>query len=139
LQVKLDSFWSYRCTLRSSPAKAAQPLLGQARITDLAVNVILPWLYVRAWTGRNTSLAEAAEARYMLWPTGEDNSVLRLARQRLFGGAPAAFLKTAAEQQGVMQIVRDFCDHSNSACENCRFPDLLRSVGPAGSTEGTER
>jgi hypothetical protein len=129
LQVKHDDFWSYRCTLRSAPGKSARPLLGENRVTDLAINVILPWLYVRAWAGRNHALADAAEARYFHWPSGEDNSVLRLARQRLFGGVSARFQKTAAEQQGVMQIVRDFCDHSNAACENCQFPDLLRSLG----------
>lgn len=128
LQVKHDSFWSYRCTLRSNPGAATQPLLGTQRITDLAINVILPWLFVRAWTGRNKSLAEAAEARYFLWPAGEDNSVLKLARQRLFGGVSASFLKSAAEQQGVMQIVRDFCDHSNAACDHCQFPDFLRAI-----------
>jgi len=35
-------------------------------------------------------------------------------------------LKTAAAQQGLMQIVRDFCDHSNALCANCRFPELVR-------------
>ena len=92
------------------------------------MNVILPWLYLRAWAGRNEALASAVEARYFLWPAGEDNTVLRLARQRLFGGVPARFLKTASEQQGLMQIVRDFCGHSNAACENCGFPGLLMAV-----------
>jgi hypothetical protein len=35
-------------------------------------------------------------------------------------------LKTASAQQGLMQIVRDFCEHSNAICEACRFPELVR-------------
>jgi hypothetical protein len=128
LQVRHDSFWSYRWTLKSAAFREASPLLGEHRMTDATVNVILPWLYVRACAGGNETLAKATEARYFLWPAGEDNAVLRLARQRLFGGAPANFLKSAAEQQGILQIVRDFCDHSNSACDHCQFPELLRSM-----------
>jgi hypothetical protein len=48
-----------------------------------------------------------------------------LARQRLLGVARQAF-GGAAEQQGLIQIVRDFCDHSNAVCSNCQFPDLVK-------------
>jgi len=52
--------------------------------------------------------------------------LLRLARQRLLGGAPRRILRGAAAQQGLIQIVRDFCEHSNALCENCKFPEMLR-------------
>jgi len=26
----------------------------------------------------------------------------------------------------LIQITRDFCEHSNAVCENCRFPELVR-------------
>ena len=131
VQVKHDDFWSYRWTLKSAPFREPQPLLGEQRITDLAMNVILPWLYVRALAGRNEKLANAAEDRYMLWPAGEDNSVLKLARQRLFGGATSRILQTAAQQQGLMQIVRDFCDHSDALCNHCQFPEMLQNLQTA--------
>jgi hypothetical protein len=31
----------------------------------------------------------------------------------------------AAAQQGLMQMVRDFCDHSNAICERCKLPGLV--------------
>jgi hypothetical protein len=34
----------------------------------------------------------------------------------------------AAAQQGLLQIVRDFCDHSNAICADCRFPELVRNM-----------
>jgi hypothetical protein len=128
LEAGQDEFWSYRWTFRSATFREPHQLLGEERITDVAMNVILPWLYVRACAGSNERLAGAAEARYLLWPAGEDNSVLRLARQRLFGGVPANFLKTAGEQQGVIQIVRDFCDNSNALCQDCLFPELVSAL-----------
>jgi len=126
LQVEPDDFWSWHFTFRSARLKKPQPLLGLTRVTDLAANVILPWLWIRAVEGKNQSVQRAIENRYFDWPPGQDNALLRLARQRLLGGAARRALTGAAMQQGLIQIVRDFCEHSNALCENCRFPELVR-------------
>jgi hypothetical protein len=68
------------------------------------------------------------ETCYFHWPAAEDNSVLKLARQRLLGGAHRGALNTAAAQQGLIQITRDFCDHSNSVCHQCRLPEMVKEV-----------
>ena len=121
-----DSFWTRHCTLRSAPLARPQPLLGATRVTDLAVNVILPWLWVRAVEGRNAELQRVAEHRFRHWPAAEDNSVLRLARRRLLGAAGTWLPAGAAAQQGLLQITRDFCDHTNALCEQCPFPELVQ-------------
>jgi len=128
LQAGRDDFWSWHWTLRSARMTKSQPLLGAQRVTDLAVNVVLPWFWMRAVVGKSDGLRQAAEHRYFAWPRSEDNAVLRLARQRLLGGTKAGALRTAAMQQGLLQIVRDFCAHSNALCENCRFPELVRGL-----------
>jgi hypothetical protein len=56
LQASGDEFWSKHWTLRSNTFTPAQPLLGASRVTDLAVNVILPWL----WCGRSKAKRSAA-------------------------------------------------------------------------------
>jgi hypothetical protein len=121
-----DEFWSRHWTLRSRPMPKPQPLLGATRVTDLAVNVVLPWLWVRAVEGKNERLREEMERRYFSWPLAEDNAVLRLVRQRLLGGASPKLISSAAAQQGLLQIVKDFCEHSNALCSECRFPELVR-------------
>ncbi len=126
LQVKRDDFWSWHWTFRSARLARPQPMLGAARVTDLAVNVILPWFWVRAVEGGNETLQRVAEHRYLVWPAAEDNRLLRLARQRLLGRAKPGSLRGAAAQQGLLQILRDFCDHSNALCENCPFPEVVR-------------
>jgi uncharacterized protein DUF2851 len=126
LQVERDDFWSWHTTFRSARLKRPQPLLGEARATDLAVNVILPWLWIRAVEGGNAKIRDEVERRFFAWPAAEDNAILKLARQRLLGTSSAKMFKTAAAQQGLMQIVRDFCDQSNAACDHCKFPDLVR-------------
>ena len=119
LQADSDDFWSR--------LKRPQPLLGAGRATDLAVNAVLPWLWIRAVEGRNNTLQTAIEQRFNAWPPAEDNAVLRLARQRLLGGASRRALRSAAEQQGLIQIVRDYCDHSNAICDQCGFPKLVKA------------
>ena len=127
-----DDFWSHHWTLRSPALKNSQPLLGEARVTDLAVNVILPWLWVRAVEGKNASLRARLEQRYFAWPAAEDNAVLKLARQRLLGVSGTKFMRRAFAQQGLLQIVRDFCGNSDALCTECRFPELVREWGAKG-------
>ena len=128
LQVGRDDFWSWHWTMRSTRLAKPQPLLGATRVTDLAVNVVLPWLWIRAKEGGNTASQAEIERRFCTWPAAEDNAVLKLARQRLLGAANARRLITSAAQQGLMQVVRDFCEHSNAICGDCRFPELVQSL-----------
>ncbi len=130
LQVEQDEFWSWHWTLRSARLPKPQPLLGETRATDLAVNVVLPWLWMRVAEGGNAGVRSAMETRYFSWPTAEDNVVLRLARQRLLGGTAAPVLRGAAAQQGLLQIVRDFCNHANAVCDRCCFPAVVRDWYP---------
>jgi len=128
LQAGSEAFWTGHWTLRSPRLKKPQPLLGEPRLTDLAVNVILPWFWSRAQAGRNETFLARVEHRYFAWPAGQDNAVLRLARQRLAGGARLPLPRTAAMQQGLLQLARDFCDQSNVLCDECEFPDLVRGL-----------
>jgi hypothetical protein len=131
-------FWSWHWTFRSARMAAAQPLLGATRVTDLAVNVLLPWFWARAAAGHNAVLCGEALRRFHAWPAAGDNAALRLARERLLGGASARAFRTAASQQGLLQIVRDFCDQSDALCTSCRFPDLVRSIGASAPPDSAE-
>ncbi len=128
LQAEPDPFWTRHYNFTSRTLPADQPLLGAARATDLAMNVILPWLWVRAAEGGNAELRRELESRYFQWPPAQDNSVLKLARQRLLGTAASTGLTTAADQQGLVQIVRDFCERSDSVCAGCRMPELVKEL-----------
>lgn len=126
LQAPEDDFWSWHWGLRTPRLARPQPLLGATRVTDLAVNVILPWFWMRARAGRNEALRKLAEERFLAWPAAQDNALLRLARRRMLGGGDSGGVVSAARQQGLLQIVHDFCDHSNAICADCHFPDLVR-------------
>ena len=124
-----DNFWSRHWTLRSSTAELDRALLGRARFTDVVMNAILPWLWMRASEGGDRGAARQTEERYFDWPAAQDNAVLRLARHRLLQGeASRRLLRTAAAQQGLLQIVNDFCEHSDSLCSDCPFPEHIRQL-----------
>jgi hypothetical protein len=129
IQVNEDPFWSWHWMFSSGRFERAQPLIGAQRATDLAINVVIPWLWIRAVTGKSERCKSQAEELYFRWPKSEDNTVLRHARRRLFGDKSAVqLIRTAADQQALLQIVHDFCNHSNALCENCQFPNLVRQM-----------
>jgi hypothetical protein len=63
--VKRDEFWSQHWTFKSARLVKPQPLLGAARVTDLAVNVVLPWLWIRAGEGKNEKIRCEIERRFL--------------------------------------------------------------------------
>jgi len=131
-QAVPHDFWSWHWTFRSARLARSRPWLGVERATDLAMNVVLPWLWSRAGSGGDPALAGRAEHRYFAWPAAQDNAVLRLAGQRLLAGHSLPRPYRAADQQGLLQIVRDFCDHADALCQECVFPELVGGIGAAG-------
>jgi hypothetical protein len=88
---------------------------------------------VRAVEGQNQTLREVIERRYFAWPAAEDNAVLKRARQRLLGTGSRRLFRQAFAQQGLLQIVRDYCSHSNAVCADCLFPELVREYAAMGA------
>lgn len=125
-----DPFWSRHWTCLSPRFQQPQPLLGQPRATDLAVNVVLPWLWARSQHGAELGIQNHIVALHKEWPASEDNAVLKFARERLLGLHSKTRPSTAAEQQGLLQIIRDFCDRSNAICAECQFPELISKELP---------
>lgn len=132
LEPPRDHPWRHRFTLESKQSTTPHRLLGRDRLGDVAMNVVLPWLWLRALAGRNEELERVARRRYHAWPASGSNSVVRLAVERLLGGRRPPVLKSAAGHQGLIQIVRDFCGRSNSLCQHCEFPDLLAALRTGG-------
>ena len=123
-----DDFWSWHWTLRSARMARPQPLLGPARATDLAVNVILPvGLGARCGRQESWTLQDVLERPFRPGLRPRTTRACGSPGQRLLGDAPRRLMRRAAEQQGCIQIVRDFCDHSDAVCTRCRFPRLVES------------
>jgi hypothetical protein len=125
LQGTRHPFFSKHATLRARPAPSESLLLGEDRITDILLNIGIPW----AMTHGNDASVLVADL-----PAPAENHKVKLARQRLLARSPCIRRKTtfgALEQQGLLHLLQHFCSSDQSNCESCPFPEHLASAGVA--------
>ncbi len=110
-----DDFWDFHYTLSAQASPIPLALVGESRISEMMANVFFPL----AALSRPSAWEE-----YSKLPAVLTNRRARTAAIRLFGGINIAgrLLKTAARQQGLLQIYEDFCMRDSSDCERCLFP-----------------
>jgi hypothetical protein len=90
-------YWTRHWNLSADPLTKPLALVGSDRATDLLLNAYLP------------SLApEAAEKRLREIRGPQPSSILKLASVWLLGEALPLFFKSAWDQQGLLQLYRDF-------------------------------
>jgi hypothetical protein len=111
-------YWDAHYTVTSKPSATRMALVGESRVTEMLMNVFFPLAVIadpRRWIGCKTVPAVLGNRR------------VETAAQRLFGPDPHRrdLLKTAAAQQGLLQIYEDFCLRDASDCQHCRFPEQL--------------
>lgn len=111
-----DAYWDRHYTVTSKTAPDPMALVGKSRVRDMLANVFYP-------------LAVAADEtrwdEYLKLPGSDENRNVKIAAVRLFGESPMAqqrWTKTAALQQGLLQVYEDFCLRDVSDCAACPFP-----------------
>jgi Protein of unknown function (DUF2851) len=120
-------FWNFHYTLASKAAPKKMALIGEARVVDILANVFFPF-----WLAHDLdpsgSLAKNVWTEYAKLPAQLSNRRLETGATRLFGNDPRRkqFLKTVANQQGLLQIYEDFCMQDNSDCAQCPFPEQMK-------------
>jgi diadenosine tetraphosphatase ApaH/serine/threonine PP2A family protein phosphatase len=113
-----DDYWEHHYAVTSKPSAKRMALVGESRVTEMLANVFFP-------IGIAADPARWKEFAQLLAPLA--NRRTETAALRLFGDAPpdAKFLRSAAIQQGLLQIYEDFCQRDASDCEQCPFPRQL--------------
>jgi hypothetical protein len=111
-------FWNFHYTLTSEPSPKKMALIGESRVADILANVLIP-----CWLAEDVEVWPA----YAQLPARLSNRRLETAATRLFGTDPRReqFLRTVANQQGLLQIYEDFCMQDNSDCAQCPFPEQM--------------
>lgn len=119
-----DPYWSRRYSFASKAQPKAGQLIGEARARDIVINVVLTAAVAQAKLLERPALAEAAENIFTGYPATEPNALARFTAHRLFGQRPPRGIRTAARQQGLLQVFHDFCLNDRSACAQCKFPEV---------------
>ncbi len=112
-------YWQRHYTLTSAATAREMALLGESRVAEIMANVVFPFL-----AAHGSDVWE----EYEKLPARLTNRRLETGATRLFGDDPRrpAFLKTVAQQQGLLQIYEDFCLQDNSDCAHCPFPEQMQ-------------
>jgi hypothetical protein len=123
-----DEYWSRHFTLSGKMQRRASDLIGASRAGEIVANIVLPFVAAYAQDRGDEALMRAAQMQYAKLPAAPSNNVVRLASGQLFDKPAAArrFVRTARQQQGLMQVFQDFCLNDKSACRRCQFPELAR-------------
>jgi hypothetical protein len=120
-------FWNFHYTLTSKAASKKMALIGDARVADILANVLFPF-WLAHDLDPSASLGKHMWMEYAKLPAQLSNRRLETGATRLFGNDPRRkqFLKTVANQQGLLQIYEDFCMRDNSDCAQCPFPEQMK-------------
>ena len=120
-------FWNFHYTLMSEAAPKKMAVIGESRVADILANVLFPFWFSDD-ADPSTLLRTSVWPAYAKLPAHLSNRRLETAATRLFGNDPRRkqFVKTAAHQQGLLQIYEDFCMQDNSDCAQCPFPEQMR-------------
>lgn len=112
-------YWNHHYTLTSRRAPNEMALIGASRLAEIQANLVFPLLQARD---------KDVFADYEKLPARLTNRRLETAVTRLFGNDPRrrSFVKTIAQQQGLLQIYEDFCLQDNSDCVHCPFPEQMQ-------------
>jgi hypothetical protein len=115
-----DPYWEHHYTVTSKASAKPMALVGESRAVDMLVNVFLP---LAAAAGNSAAMTAFQKLRAPL-----SNQRAEVAATRLFGAdnpRRGALLRSAAMQQGLLQIYEDFCMQDASDCARCRFPEQV--------------
>jgi len=114
-----DEYWDVHYTLTSKASAKRLALVGESRVTDMLANVFFPLAFAEdssRWLG------------FKNLPASLSNKRVEIAALRLFGENSALadhLLRSAAMQQGLLQVYEDFCQHDATDCAHCPFPEQL--------------
>ncbi|MGB8355127.1 MAG: DUF2851 family protein [Chthoniobacteraceae bacterium] len=113
-----DEYWDHHFTLKSKKSGKRMALIGSTRVNDMLANVFYPLAMLshpECWK------------KYVKLPAPLISSRVKIAAARLLSDEndKKTILKSAANQQGLLQIYEDFCMQDNSDCTQCRFPQQI--------------
>ncbi|MBI3986729.1 MAG: DUF2851 family protein [Lentisphaerae bacterium] len=115
------SYWNHHLSLLGRRLPKPVGILGEDRASALLTNVLLPF-----FAAQGTLPAAGAAAWLGNLPVEEENSLVRQAAHGLLGpDFNRALYRTGLRQQGLLQIVHDYCLNDRSGCRECPFPALL--------------
>ncbi len=107
----------------STPAAKPAAVLGGQQALELAVNVVLPALYIYGRISADgQGVADAAAQLWLHLPPTQDNRIIKETAATWFSGRNRRkILASAAARQGVLHLHQEYCHKCQSDCNSCLF------------------
>lgn len=119
-----DPFWQRHTSFTSPELKKPAVLLGNDRILELLVDVIVPAIHAYSSVSGEFKLTAKIESLYLAVPKTASNKTIREVVNRCFPGKEQIF-KTAAAQQGLLHIHKTWCEKLACNCKACPIYQLV--------------
>ena len=115
LMVSGDDYWASHYDFYKQCRGLSKWLIGQSRAADIAINVLLPFVY--AWSKEigQKEIAAKAFALFRSYPPVETNTVERHMRTQF--GLKSTQVNSAQRQQGLLHIYKKWC--TQGKCREC--------------------
>lgn len=123
-----DDYWLTHTTLTNPPLTKPAALVGKETLLTLEINTFIPLLLLNS---SDTAFSAWLVERWKHLSVLTDNSITRFMKYRLFADKTKAgkmFIKTAGDQQALIQIYRDFCAKGFEGCNTCGLMKWFKQV-----------
>lgn len=115
-----DPVWDSWTNFRDKRnVKAA--VIGEMRALDIAVNVVLPFLFAKFAMENDCGGADFCLDTYKISPRPQDNIRIETAANKWFEppSRAEAVIRDAASAQGAIYLMKKFCEGNSSYCPDC--------------------
>ena len=117
LMTEDAGYWAGRFDFGKGYPGLNKWLIGQTRAAEIAINILLPFVYGRGKENGETALAEKALALFDSYPPAETNTVARHMMAQF--GLRGSQVNSARRQQGLLHLYKKRC--TQGKCGECEL------------------
>jgi hypothetical protein len=112
-----DGYWAGRFDFGKGYPGLSKWLIGQNRAAEIAINILLPFVYVRSEDNGDTGLKEKTLGLFDSYPAAETNTVARHMMAQF--GLRGSQVNSARRQQGLLHLYKKRC--TQGRCRECEL------------------
>jgi hypothetical protein len=112
--TEMDDYWLNHIDF-GVLANRNMALVGRARITEMVINVVLPFAYAYGSLSSEPALRKNAIKTFVGYPAAGDNQIIKYMRQQFM--LKSGLAKSSLIQQGLLHIYKRYCFRRE--CNKC--------------------
>jgi hypothetical protein len=123
LMTEDDGYWAGRFDFGKGYPGLSKWLIGQTRAAEIAINILLPFVYRWGEENVDTELREKALGLFNSYPAAETNTVARHMMAQF--GLRGSQVRFAKHQQGLLHLYKKWC--TQGRCGECAAAEKIKN------------